>query len=108
MCVRAQDTFEYERNAVDYIVNQAIESNTPQTKEKGKYSITPSLSKGLKIDESTGIISGTPEEEYQSDFTVKLTREDGSYLLATINIKSIILLIYFHSLGKSKYYNLWS
>lgn len=90
VCVCAQDSFEYEKSEVDYVVNQPIQDNVPLTKESGAYIITPALSKGLKIDENTGVISGTPEEEYQASYTVRLTRSDDTYLTASIYIKGII------------------
>lgn len=54
----AENTFSYEDQKPDYVVGNEITPNKPGvTMEGAIFSISPSLSKGLSLDQTTGIIS---------------------------------------------------
>lgn len=86
----AENTFNYDNPTPNYIVGKEITPNKPNvTIEEGIFSISPLLSKGLSLDSTNGILSGTPEEEYQSVYTVMLTLTDGSIMKSELEMKSI-------------------
>lgn len=74
---------------VDYPVGFAISPNAP-TSTGGtitSYTVSPSLPAGLKIDSSTGVISGTPSSvTAAADYTVTGANNSGS-TTAVVNIK---------------------
>lgn len=83
--------FSYTENNPSYIVGTEITENKPVDLGDGVYTILPKFSRGLKIDEKTGVITGTPTEEYQAVFTVTYTKTDGSKMTSVIEINSINL-----------------
>lgn len=87
----AQSDFSYSNTKPDYIVGQQIESNNPQIEiDGGEFTIKPAFSKGLSLDPLTGVITGTPIEEYQAVFTITYTKTDGGKMTSVLEINSII------------------
>lgn len=93
--VECQDdsTFSYTDNNPSYVVGTEITVNKPIDMGEGSYTIIPKFSRGLKLDEKTGIITGTPIEEYEGEFTVTYT--DSATQSAKISILKISGIYYF-------------
>lgn len=90
----AQTTFSYDNPSPDYVVGVQITPNKPNiTNEEGTFSISPQLSKGLSLDSKTGIISGTPEEQYQAQYAVMYMILDEVKMASKIDIKSMNFVI---------------
>lgn len=70
------DDFSYTESNPNYIVGVEIQDNSPSIQGHGTFKINPTLVLGLNIDKQNGIISGTPEEEYEGNFTVIFTDEN--------------------------------
>lgn len=86
--------FSYTENNPSYIVGVEISENKPVNLGDGIYTILPKFNRGLKLDEKTGVISGTPTEEYEGEFTV--TYKDSATQLTKISvlvIKGIIITL---------------
>lgn len=78
--VNAQ-SFTYTNSNPDYIVGQAIETNTPNLESRvGTWSVNPSFSRGLVLN-NDGTITGTPTEEYQNTYVVSFTAEGSTDIL---------------------------
>lgn len=91
--------FSYTENNPSYIVGTEITENKPVNLGDGVYTILPKFSRGLKIDEKTGVITGTPTEEYDGEFTV--TYKDSTTQLTKISVLVIkgIIITFICSLG---------
>lgn len=99
--------FSYTENNPSYIVGTEITENKPVDLGDGVYTILPKFSRGLKIDEKTGVITGTPTEEYDGEFTV--TYKDSTTQLTKISVLVIkgIIITFICSLGYANQYKLW-
>lgn len=96
----AQSDFSYSNTKPDYIVGQQITSNNPLIEiDGGEFTIKPAFSKGLSLDLATGVITGTPTEEYDGEFTV--TYKDSATQLTKISVLVIkgIIITFICSLG---------
>ena len=81
--------FSYSQGYLSGLVNTAFVPDTPKiTGYVTKYSISPSLPNGLKLDTTTGIISGTPTVQLDSaGFIVAASNGSGGNSTAPISIK---------------------
>ena len=61
-------------------MGEAITDNTPTADSTiASYTVSPNLPTGLSLNESTGVISGTPSTlSIQATYTVTATNESGS------------------------------
>lgn len=85
------DDFSYTDSNPNYIVGVEIQNNSPSIQGHGTFKVSPMLVLGLNIDKQNGIISGTPEEEYEGNFTVIFTDENtGDIFSCKIYITGII------------------
>lgn len=84
---------------MSYIVGQKINDNAPVSMPAGKYSVKPSLAKGLSLDVDTGVISGTPTEEFKGDCKVTFIDSTTSSRMTSVVSLSGILNLWFYSLG---------
>ena len=76
----APASLTYSQSSISAVVNQVITPDVPTvTGTVTSYSISPSLPSGLNIDSSTGVISGTANEEAgSSPYTVTASNSSGS------------------------------
>ena len=84
----APSNLSYSTNPASYAANTAITANVPSVQGTSPilYSVTPPLPAGIRIDSSTGIISGTPTAgAAAANYTVTATNPAGS-TTATLNI----------------------
>ncbi len=71
----------YPANSANYLVNQAIANNTPSSAGGPvvSYSVSPALPTGLSLNQTSGVISGTPTTPAAAaSYTVTATNTGGS------------------------------
>ena len=76
----APTSLTYTTNNATYTMGEAITDNTPTADSTiASYTVSPNLPTGLSLNESTGVISGTPSTlSIQATYTVTATNESGS------------------------------
>lgn len=78
---------------MSYLVGQKINDNAPVSMPTGKYSVKPSLAKGLSLDVDTGIISGIPTEEFKGECTITfIDSTTSSRMTSVITLSGILRL----------------
>lgn len=78
---------------MSYVVGQKIENNAPVSMPAGKYSVKPSLAKGLSLDVDTGIISGIASEEFKGECKVTFVDSTtSSRMTSVISLSGILRL----------------
>lgn len=94
LTVSADNSFNYNKNVVGYLINKRIENIVPSVNLKGIYSVSPPLVDGLELDKYTGVISGIPKERVNTNYTITFISDD-THTKSTSVIHLSGMFIYF-------------